>query len=305
MTRTARICPLLVALLLTWGAPGSAETPETILIRVTLGNELSGHRRADAELTLSAYHPDLVVYTGNGNADPRAWTLQAEERTAFAQALKQDLAAHRYETERTLPLIGVRGTQAIVTSLDSGVVVDRANGLPRRGDVRRCWLLRKVENDWLITALVDDLGDSLLPTPSSPVPDPEVVELLSREEQGWEAGNAGAVADLYAETLTGFDGLQTARPETWKFVISGAEEWRRWLGKRLANATYTLDRQVIHTLVGPGRRQALAVTRERVATRHRLGDKVHAGERNVLWLLTRQGRGWRIFGFCYNLRLPQ
>lgn len=305
MTRPERLYPLLVAFLLAGIRPGVAETPETILIRVTLGNELSGHRRADAELALSAYHPDLVAYTGNGNADPRAWTLLSEDRTAFAQALKQDLAAHRYETERTLPLIGVRGIQAIVTSLDSGVVVNRAGGQQRRGDVRRCWLLRKVENDWLITARVDDLGDSLLPTPLSPAPDAEIVEVLSREKQAWEAGKPGAVADLYDETVSGFDGVQTARPETWKFIIAGAEEWRRWLEKRLASTTYTLDRQVIHTLVSPNRRHALAVTRERVTTRHRLGDKVHSAERNVLWLMTRQGGDWRIDGFCYSLRLPE
>ena len=304
MTKRERLYPLLAVLLLVLARSGAAETPETILIRATLGNELSGHRRGDAELALSGYHPEAVIYDARGNADPRAWVLLAEDRAAVAQTVQQDLLARRYETERTLPFMAVRGAEAVVTSLDSGAVIDRTGGLQRTGTVRRCWFLRKEQTDWLITAQVDNLGDSLLAVPASGTPDPEVAAALAQEEQAWEAGKPGAVAEHYDEWLTGFDGTQTARPETWRVLFAGLGEWRLWLERRLANTSYTLDRQVIFATAGPARRQALALTREKVTTGHRLGDQADSVERTVLWLLVRRGSDWKVYTFCYNLRLP-
>ena len=48
-----------------FAAPSRAgETPETLLIRQALANDISGYRRADTELALKAYHPHFVAYQG-------------------------------------------------------------------------------------------------------------------------------------------------------------------------------------------------------------------------------------------------
>jgi hypothetical protein len=296
--------PIITALLLFAAAAHAGETPETILIRRTLGNDLSGHRRADTELVLSAYHQDFVAYQGNANADPRAWSILHEDLAAFTQALEKDLAAYRFETERTLPFIHVRSTKAMITSIDSGQVVDRRTRTAQTIKVRRFWTLAKAEDGWLITAMVEDLGDSALAVKPEESRIDEIVGILQREEQAWESGSVDAVAGLYAEEFIGYDGYGTIRPETWKIVFSDAEELERWLGKRLDRSTYQLDREVVFTRMGTSRREAVALTREKVSTAHEKGDVIHSTERYVLWTLSRRSGDWKITNLCYDLGLP-
>jgi hypothetical protein len=300
-----RLLPLLAAILLAGPGSGRAETPETILIRATLANELAGHRRAEPDLALAAYDADAVRLDGHGNADPRAWTYVADERDALAARLRQDLESYRYDVERTLPLIAVRGAQAMVISIDSGLVTDR-RGVPQStGSIRRWWLLRKVEKDWRIALQVDGLGDSLLALPAGAgTVDAEVAAALAAEKRAWETADAGALAGVYDESLLGMDGVHTARPETWRLLFAGLDEWRLYLQRRLANVSYTLDRQVLYAQTSPGRRQAVALTSERLTTRLRAGDQVESLERQTLWLLVRRGGDWKVHTFCYAFRLP-
>lgn len=291
------------AVLLLFVAAAWPETPETILIRRTLANDLSGYRRADADLVLSGYHEDFFALQGNGNADPRGWSMIYENRDAFARDLGQKLANNRYETERTLPFIYVRGKQAMITSLDSGQVVDRKGGDARDIRVRRFWTLRKEEEEWLITGLVDNLGDSAIAVQPKSSQEAEIVDLLQREEKGWETGSPGAIAGLFDEQFIGYSGYGAIKPETWKIVFSNAEELEQWLDKRLQFTKYQLDREVIFTRVGADRRQALALTREQVRTTHEKGDITHSMERYVLWTLSRRSGDWKITNMCYELGL--
>ncbi len=305
MMRTMRLLPLLAATLLLGPGSGRAETPETILIRATLANELAGHHRAEPELALAAYDADAVRLDGHGNADPRAWTFVADERDGLAARLRQDLDTYRYDVERTLPLIAVRGAQATVISIDSGLVSDRRGVAQSTASVRRWWLLRKVEKDWRITLQVDDLGDSLLPAPAGAgVVDAEVAAALTADQRAWEAADAGALAGLYDESLLGMDGVHTARPETWRLLFAGLDEWRLFLQRRLASTSYTIGRQILYAQTSPGRRQAVALTTERLTTRLRAGDQAETLERQVLWLLVRRGGDWKVYTFCYGFRLP-
>lgn len=295
--------PLAVLFLLAAGTcPG--ETPETILIRSSLGNDLSGHRRADADLVLSAYYEDFAAYQGNGNNDPRAWSVLHEDLDSFTQALNADLQAHRYETERTLPFIHVLAKKAMVTSLDSGKVVDRQSGAVQNVRIRRFWILRKVEDEWLITGLVEDIGDSLLAFPQTGAPSAEIVALLEREEEGWKEGNAGSIASIFDEEFIGYDGYDTNDPITWKIVFSDAEDLETWLDKRLQNTTYDLDRQVLYTTISPSNREALALSREKLSTQYENGDVTHSLDRYVLWTLSRQSGNWKITNVVYNIGLP-
>ena len=279
------------------------ETPETILIRRTLANDLSGYRRADADLVLSGYHEDFFTLQGNGNADPRGWSVLYENLDAFVADLGQKLAGNRYETERTLPFIYVRGKQAMITSLDSGQVVDRKGGDSIDIRVRRFWTLRKVEEEWLITSLVDNLGDSAVAVQPGGAKESEIVDLLQREEQAWENGSAGSITGLFDEQFIGYSGYGTIKPETWKIVFSNVEELEKWLDKRFQFTAYQLDREVIFTTVGADRRQALALTREQVRTTHEKGDVAHSMERYVLWTLSRRSGDWKITNMCYELGL--
>ena len=62
----------------------AGETPETILIRQMLSNDISGYRRGNAELALGGYGEHFVSYLGHQNGDPRAWTIRHESRDALA-----------------------------------------------------------------------------------------------------------------------------------------------------------------------------------------------------------------------------
>jgi len=292
---------LHAAAILSIAAVCSGETPETILIRSTLGNDLSGHRRADTDLVLSAYHEDFAGYQGNGNADPRAWSVLYENLDGFTDALDKKLSTYRYETERTLPFIHVRGKKAMVTSIDSGKVVDRGTGEARSIKTRRFWTLRKVEEEWLITGLIEDLGSAAQAVPKAGDHAEEIVELLQRERQGWEDGSAGSISGLFDEEFIGYDGYGTVKPETWKIIFGGTEELEKWLDKRLQRTSYKVDRQVIFTSVDANRHEALALTSEKLTTTHEKGDAAHSTNRYVLWTLSRRTGDWKITNMCYNI----
>jgi len=281
----------------------SAETPETILIRSTLGNDLSGHRRADADLVLSAYHETFAGFQGSRNADPRAWSVLYEDLDALTSDLDKKLTTYRYETERTLPFIHVRGKKAMVTSIDSGQVVERSTGKAQTIKTRRFWTLRKVEEEWLITGLIEDLGDSAQTVPAANTSADEIAKLLQREKQEWEDGNAGAIAGFFDEEFIGYDGYGTIKPETWKIVFGGAEELEQWLDKRLQDTSYKIDRQVVFTSIDAGNNVALALTNEKLTTTHKKGDVAHTIDRFVMWTLSRRTGDWKITNMCYNIGL--
>lgn len=282
-------------------APSRAgETPETLLIRQALANDIAGYRRADGELALKAYHPHFVAYQGHANADPRAWTVLHENRDAFESQLAADLKAQRYEVVRSVPFIAVRATHAIATTLDSGRVVDRQTSEPTPVAVHRFWTFLKEEDDWLATAMVADLGDSLLPVAGAPA-NGAIAELLQRESQAWEAGSG--ILGFFDAHFTGYDALGAFKPASYKIAFSGSEELEKWLDKRLPYVQYDLDRKVLHTAIGPAGDEALAVTRENVAVEHVKGPAKHAKERYVFWTLSRRSGAWKITNMLFDVGL--
>ena len=299
------ICLYLFCLLLAPSAnkrAHAAETPETILIRQALSNDISGYRRADAELALKTYGEHFVAYQGHANGDPRAWTVLHEGRDALAEQMNNDLKARRYEVTRTIPFILVRTTHAIVTSIDSGQVVDRTSGESTPIRIQRLWTFLKTEDDWQATAMVADLGDSLLPATSSGA-NGDITDLLQRESQAWEGGNPSDILGFFDEHFTGYDGRTTFKPATWKIAFSGAEEMEKWLDRRLPYAKYNLDRKILHATVGSSGNEALAVTRETVAVTHSKGPAKHQKDRYVLWTMSRRSGSWKITNMLFDLGL--
>ncbi len=306
MNRTilAPIIGVLGGLLLASGPGIASETPETILIRSTLANEMSGRRRVELDLTMSAYHDDFAAFRAHGNADPRAWTVEFENLGSYAEHLENELSRIQYDTHRPLPFIHVRGDYAMVTSIDSGLVVDRSTGTQRVFGEFSFWTLRKIGNIWLITSLVADVGDSILAleTPAGS-PAQEIAEFLQNEANGWIASQANLADRLYDDHFVGMTGGGNANPQSWEILFAGAGEFDEFLGMRLANTSYTVDREVLYTAVGAQGNEAVAVTRESIRTAHKLGDAVHQLERDVLWKLSRRAGSWRVRQLCYDVEL--
>lgn len=277
----------------------AAETPETILIRQTLSADLSGHRRGDLDLVLSAYDQYVAAYDGNGSADPRGWSIRYESRDALETSVEQDLQANRYETERTVPTIQVRGNVATATTIDSGQVVDRQSGAVRPIYEKRLWTLFKREDRWRITAFVASLGDAEARAQTST--NDEVGAVLEREEKAREAGDSGDLLSLFAENFSGYDGKESLDPAAWKLIFSGTEEFEKHLVRRLPHVAYQVERQLISAQVGPQQREAIAITRDMVEVTHERGESKHASERYVMWTLSKRDGGWKITNMLYNL----
>ncbi len=280
----------------------AAETPETILIRQTLSNDLSGHRRGDDELVLTAYDQNFAAYNAHGSADPRAWTITHESRDAFAAALTSDLAANRYETERTIPSIQVRAPVATATTIDSGQVIDRQSGAMQRVRMTRFWTLLKREDRWQVTAVVENLGDSTATIAASTL-NGEITAVLNREKEAREAGDGAAITALFAEHFSGYNGKDVLTPATWQLIFNGSEELEKHLKRRLPYVHYQLDRTMLHTHVKG--QEALAITHEKISATHERGPAKHEDERYVLWTLSRRSGAWKITNMLYNLGLSE
>ena len=277
----------------------AAETPETILIRQTLNADLAGHRRGDLDLVLSAYDENVATYDARNSKDPRAWHIRHEGRSALANSVEQDLQAHRYETERTVPSIQVRGNVATATTIDSGQVVNRQSGASERYYEERLWTLLKREDRWLVTGFVASLGQDKSPAQS--VVNDEISAVLAREEEAREAGDRDGLLALFTEHFSGYDGKESLEPTAWKIIFSGSEEFEKHLLRRLSHVTYQVEREVLSAHIGPDQREALAITHDTVKTRHARGETEHRLERYVMWTLSKRDGDWKITNMLYNL----
>jgi hypothetical protein len=280
------------------------ETPETLLIRQALDNDKFGRRRGEVDLVLSAFAPQVVVYAGQGSADPRAWQVLHDDLDGLRGAVEQELRGIRYEIERQVPYIHVRGKRAIVTTLDSGQVVERASGATRPYSSGALWYFAKFEDKWLTTGVVQGIGSELA-APGAGRQAEEVIEVLRDEEEGWERGSAGSLTGLYDEDFIIMDAGGLLPPEKWVLLLGATDELERWLDKRLQQTRYQLDRQVVHTYLSPGGREALALTREKISATYESGPASHQLDRWVLWTLSRRSGSWKITSALYRLGLPQ
>jgi ketosteroid isomerase-like protein len=287
----------------------AAETPETILIRKTIDNEKFAKRRGNVEQMLASYGEDVTAYEANGTIDPRGWTVSQENRAALARAFASQLQEKRFDFDRVMSFILVLKPQhekAIATTVDSGVVIDKSTGESEPLLEERLWFFDKIEDEWLVSGFVQNLGDSTTVGVTRPFdPVPELTELLEQEEEAWEAGSAGSIAGLYNEKLTAYSSENEVNPATWKIIFGHSEDWESWLTKRLRNAKYEIDRNVVYANVGSSGQEAVAVTRETVTTKYDKGPSVHSLDRYVLWLASRKGGSWKINQVFYDVGLPK
>ncbi len=304
MKKLIGLCMLAAVLAAT--AVRAAETPETVLIRQALNNDKFGLRRGIdyLDLALSAYAENFAAYVGHNTADPRGWSVLYEGKEAFARILEADLKANRYDMERAIPFILVREKKAIATTVDSGKVINRQTGASHPFKTQRLWTFIKIEEKWLATAFVQDIGDTTAGPRQPSMDAPEVQLILQREKEAWEDGNAGAILGLFDEEFIGYDGKDEHAPASWIILFSNALELEKWLGKRLKTAQYSINREVLYTTVGENRKEALAVTLDHLSTGYEeFGPAIHQQNRYVLWTLSRRSGSWKITNMLYNLGL--
>ncbi len=272
----------------------ASETAETVLIRQILEKDRFGRRRGDAESVTHGYDRDrFVVYDGAGSIDARAWTVRYSSLDEYQAFLEADLAANRYDISRAVLYLNVWKNQAYATTLDSGMVIDRA-GDSRRGFVQRTlWAFRKEDEEWRATSLVVAIGDSADGgAAAGRVEDRDVAAALQEDARNWSEGGPGDILRGVEEDFVGIDCYGSSNAAAWLTVFADRDEFAKWLEQRLENVDYHVERTLLHA-VSRGD-EAVAVTRDRITATYLAGEARIEQDRVCAWLLTRTDGRWRI-----------
>ena len=160
-----------------------------------------------------------------------------------------------------------------------------------------------VADRWLATSLVHALGDSAAgPFTGTPQSSTEVEEFLKEETAAWNRGAAGVIAGSFDPECRIVDAVDAFDPAGWIILFSGLAEYADWLESRLQLVDYELEREILHSSVGPTGTEALAVGHERLSARHQLGTAQHAADRVVVWTLSKRTGDWLITDLILNVR---
>ena len=305
LTRTAKTLVLIPALALllpalpAWGA----ETAETVLIRQALEKDRSGMRRGDAELVASAMAENFVHYDARGSVDPAGWTIPHEDLASYAGDLETDLQARRYDISRTVTFLHVYKQKALVTTVDSGWVQDRATEERQPYARTSLWTFRKLDEEWLATGLVSALGDSASgPAPAGSAAPEALSSFLMGEAADWTDGDAGGVLDHFDEEFVGYDSYTSSNPAKLVVIFGNAEEFEEWLRERLSLVDYTVERSVVSAKLGAGGTEAIAITDETVSVAHRQGTATSERQRRVVWTLSRRSGAWKVTNMFLHMK---
>ena len=282
-----------------FSATYAAETPETILVRKTLSTDLSGLRRSDMELVLSAYDNNFVSYEAKNSSNPSNWLISLESYEELSNDIQKKLKKNRYELDRTVSSIKVRGIVATATSVDSGNVIDRNSGEWHAVNSSSFWTLLKREDKWHITSVVQNLGTREDEKPKSENYN-DIEEILQEAAEAREASNVDVLEKLFSEHFIGYDANHQFDPRSWKMIFGGSEEFIKHLKNRLPNVNYDIERTVLSTHVGPNENEATAMTYETVSVQHNKGNVQHKLERNVMWTFKKKDSDWQITTMVYN-----
>ncbi len=284
---------LLVVTLLAPVASVQAETTETILIRQALEKDRSGRRRGDVELALSAYDRDrVVIYDAGGSVDGRGWSVRFSSRADMASALKADLSVRRYDIKREVIFIGVWKNKAFVTTLDVGQVIDGDTGARAPYSQRRLWTFHKLDEKWLVTSAIVDLGDIDSGPTDGRVEAADVARAVQDHAAQWSAGNRSGILAGFTEDVVITDAYLSSNPALWVIIFGDREEFDEWLGDRLKNVTYTIESTVLHAVARGD--EAVAVSRQRITATYASGEARIVEDRYNTWLLTRASGSWLV-----------
>ncbi len=275
----------------------SAETPDTILMRKTLGDEATGWRTGNVRQIVSQYASSFTGYESYGSPDPRVWRVRFGDRKEFEAFCKEALSQTRYDISRTPLYFDIRAVEkdkAIAVAEEAGFRIARKEGGQKVTvrDTSQLWMLKKVDEEWKITGFVRLMDEAEQPGAS----DGGALEKVIRKEmEGWNASEAGKIVSLYAPHFTGYEAYGKADLKTWKVTFRDPDEWKAFCKTRLSRTTYALSRKVVSTDVRGDK--ALAVVEESSMATHRETGGRRASKHRDLWMLAKGGGGWKITGF--------
>ena len=115
-----------VLLMVPFGSGG--ETPDTILIRKTLGGEATGWRTGNLRQIVALYKSPFTGYESYGSPDPKAWQVRFRDLDEFEEFCKEALSRTRYDISRTPLYFDIRAVgkdEAIVVAEEIGTRIDR------------------------------------------------------------------------------------------------------------------------------------------------------------------------------------
>jgi ketosteroid isomerase-like protein len=278
----------------------ASETPETILIRQALRMDLSGKRRSDSDLTLSVYSKNFVSYDAENRNNPISWNIIIEGRQALQNSLENEIQTHRYDLQRTIPSVKVRGLLATATSLDSGNVVNRKTGEVQPVYETQFWTFVKNDDKWSITSAVRNMGNGSTESTKNSI-DEDIKTLLTQISRDRESGDTSIGENFFSKDFIGYDANNNLNPTSWNIIFSGAEEFSNYLTQRSPHVDYTINCKLTSAFIGPSGSEAIAMTRETIVASHKKGVSKHSIDRNVFWTISKQQEDeWKITGMAYN-----
>ena len=282
-------------LMVPFGSGG--ETPDTILIRKTLGDEATGWRTGNLRQIVALYESPFTGYESYGSPDPKAWRVRFRDLDEFEEFCKEALSRTRYDISRTPLYFDIRAVgkdEAIVVAEEVGFRIERGEGGQKAAisDTTQLWMLEKVDEEWKITGFVR-LMDGAEQAGAS---DGGALEQVIRKEmEGWNASEVGKIVSGVASHLTGYEAYGKANLKTCKVTFRDPDEWKDFCKKRLDRTTYELSREVVSTDIRGDK--ALAVVEESGTTTHRETEGKIASKHRDLWMLAKVGGDWKITGF--------
>lgn len=284
----------------------AAETTETIAIREVFAKEVTGWKRGDVNLALSAYAPYFTGYNGAESADPADWRVCCENLDRLEERLTEEFSRTRYDIYRVPVYFNVSvpvAEKAIVVTEESGTRTDRGTGAQEAFEYTNLWTFAKIEDKWKITSFVyrtspDTVASGtpydLFPTEDETGTDPQdpLWRTLEKEAKGWQESSGGAIASLCTEEFTGYEGYGNADLKTWQVNFSDTDILKAFFKKRFSRAEYEMSRTPVHfSILGD---KALVVTAEKGKTSHRATGATREFDARTLWTLVKKGGGWRI-----------
>ena len=274
----------------------SGETPDTILIRKTLGDEATGWRTGNVRQIVSLYESPFTGYESYGSPDPKAWRVRFADLKEFEAFCKEALASTRYDISRTPLYFDIRAVgkdEAIVVAEEIGTRIDRTGGQKASiRDTTQLWMLEKVDEEWKITGFVRMMDGA----EQAGASDGDGLEQVIRKEmEGWNASDVGKIMSGVASYFTGYEAYGKADLKTWKVMFRDPDEWKAFCKKRLSRTTYELSREVVSTDIRGDK--ALVVVEESGTTTHRETERKIASKHRDLWMLAKIGGDWKITGF--------
>lgn len=284
----------------------SGETPDTILMRKTLGDEVTGWRTGDLDLILSAYVPETFVgHEGHGRMDPTTWRVSFSTLDEFRAFCKERLANVKYAVSRNPLYFDVRGDWAWVVTEDEGTRMDRATGVKTAfRDTTELWMLEKIQDEWKITRFVRHLGSTPLSGGTGTME--AVSGPLKKEAEGWTTSKVGHILSVYdSDAFVGLEAYRQNTPTTWKITFKAFDEWKAFCTKRLDRTQYEVSGKGKTVYVDVKGDQALAVTQRTGKTTHREAGITLTFNDYDLWMLKKIGGQWKITGFIRRLPLPE